>query len=118
MNSGNVIFQSDIEDDNISYIIERVLLQRYGFEVKTLVIRKNTFLDILGAVPPDWETIAGTRPHVAFLWEEIDSPDILGTISLDPGKSRVKYIPGALLWNIELATWSKDTVYKYFNTKA
>lgn len=56
-------------------------------------------------------------PHIAFLWEEVDDLDRLELLGMDTKKDGVLYIPGAILWNVELKNWSKCTLYKFVNTK-
>jgi uncharacterized protein (DUF1697 family) len=54
-------------------------------------------------------------PHVAFLWENIDSPTVLDSIEVE--EDTAIYIPGAIIFNVEMKNWSKNTVYRYINAK-
>jgi uncharacterized protein (DUF1697 family) len=107
-----------MEYEYISKSIEKLILEQFGFDVKMLIITHEHLMSIHGSIPIHWESEKGMRPHVAFLWKEIDTPDILESISVDPEKHPVKYVPGALIWNVELRTWSKDEIYRYLNSKA
>jgi hypothetical protein len=44
--------------------------------VKVLVISKKALNDIYEAIPTTWIDDIRMLPHIAFLWKEIDSPDI------------------------------------------
>jgi uncharacterized protein (DUF1697 family) len=117
MNSGNVIFSSNITYDDIAKKIEKAIIENYQFEVRVLVITSETLLYIHQAIPISWQNEVGMLPHIAFLWGEIDSSNILKLMEVSPEENAVKYIPGALLWNVELKTWSKDKIYRYLNNK-
>lgn len=118
LNSGNVVFLDKSKSiKNITEKIEKAILENFKFEVKVLVKTSKEILDICESVPPLWESEVGTRPHVIFLWEEINSPSILNEIQTGSVPNNIKYIPGAILWNVELKNWSKGTVYKFTNGK-
>ncbi len=118
LNSGNVIFSSDHEDiENMTQRIEDDILKIFWFEVKVLVINHETLNNIYEAIPTTWICDIGMLPHIAFLWQEIDSPDIIRWIKINPEKDTVRYVSGAILWNVELKNWNKDTVYRFATGK-
>jgi uncharacterized protein (DUF1697 family) len=118
MNSGNVIFSSEkIAIEDIVKIIEKTIIESFQFEVRVLVITHEALQNIHQAIPISWQSEVGMLPHIAFLWKEIDNSNILKLMAVNPEEHAVKYIPGALLWNVELKTWSKDKIYRYLNAK-
>jgi uncharacterized protein (DUF1697 family) len=118
MNSGNVIFSSEkIAIEDIVKIIEKTIIESFQFEVRVLVITHEALQNIHQAIPISWQNKVGILPHIAFLWKEIDNSNILKLMEVNPEEHAVKYIPGALLWNVELKTWSKDKIYRYLNAK-
>ncbi|MBI5405664.1 transposase [Candidatus Kaiserbacteria bacterium] len=73
----------------------------------------STITDKVFPLVKEWQT----RPHIAFLWKEVDNPDILKQVSINPKVDRVKYVTGALLWNVDLKNWSKSAMCKFISTK-
>ena len=82
-----------------------------------LVRNAKNIQEILSSIPASWINQSGMRPHIAFLWEDINSPDILKRVDVNVKIDQVKYVQGAILWNVELKNWSKDTIYKFTNGK-
>lgn len=118
LNSGNVIFSS--KGNNVKKLIddiEKEILKKFKIQIRVMVRDANNIKEILSSIPGSWKSELGMQPHIAFLWEEIDNPDILRQIGINTKIDYVKYIPGAILWNVELKTWSKDTIYKFTNGK-
>lgn len=118
INSGNVIFSHGGKDqEKAARKIEKGILQDFQFEVKVLVRDAENLLNVCKEIPRAWEQEVGMRPHIAFLWKEIDNPDILKQISINQKVDKVKYVSGALLWNVDLRNYSKSTMYKFVSTK-
>ena len=118
MNSGNVIFLSGSTHENIEKMIEKSIRENFQFEVQVLVISIYKLEKIYQAIPDSWKNKTGMLPHIAFVWEELDNSNIAEFIGSLPEETPVKYVPGALLWNVELKNWSKDIIYRYINAKA
>ena len=55
-------------------------------------------------------------PHIAFLWNEVDHPNILDRVDIE-GNTTIQYVKGAILWNVELKNWSRDTIYRFVTGK-
>jgi len=56
------------------------------------------------------------RTDVIFLWEKFDKPGVLKQIQINP-VDNVKYIPGALLWNVDSKDYSKSSMQKLIGTE-
>lgn len=115
-NSGNVIFSAASKNiKKISSDIEKEILKEFKLNIKVMVRDMKNIQEILCSIPASWLNDCKMLPHIAFLWEEIDSPNILNQIDAAVTSDRVKYITGAIVWNMELKNWSKDTIYKFTN---
>jgi uncharacterized protein (DUF1697 family) len=116
LNSGNVIFSDAGKNTKkISSDIEKEILKEFKLNIKVMVRDIKNIQETLHSIPTSWMNDCRMLPHVAFLWAEIDSPDILNQIDATVKSAQVKYIPGAIVWNVELKNWSKDTIYKFTN---
>lgn len=97
--------------------IERAIKKEFKLEIRVMLRSAHNLKEILESIPSSWREEPGMCPYIAFLWEEIDTPDITKQIGSNIKTENIKYIPGALLWNIESKNWSKDSVYKFTNGK-
>lgn len=117
MNSGNVIFSSkNMESTPITQIIETAIIKNFWFEVRVLVLTDKTLCDIYQSIPTAWNNEKWMLPHIAFLWNEVDHPNILDRVDID-WNTIVQYVKGAILWNVELKNWSRDTIYRFVTGK-
>jgi len=118
INSGNVVFSHTGKDqEKIVRKIEKGIQKDFLLEVKVLVRDTEDLHTVCKGIPVAWEDEPGMRPHVAFLWKEIDNPDTLKQVSINPKVDKVKYVAGALLWNVDLKNWNKSAMYKFVSTK-
>lgn len=84
--SGNVIFQSDISDYlAISRLIEESIDLTFGYEVPVITIPVNDFLEKI-KLNPYLKDTESNRLHISFLETEPtqDSIDILNNINVEP----------------------------------
>lgn len=116
-NSGNVVFSYASKDqEKIAQKIEGRIQKDFPFEIKVLVRGAQNILKTCKEIPVSWEIGKGMMTNVIFLWEEIDNPDILKEIHMDPKMDKVKYVSGAVLWNVSMGNLSKSAVYKFIST--
>jgi uncharacterized protein (DUF1697 family) len=52
-----------------------------------------------------------------FLWKEADSPDVLEQLAANPEVDIVKYVSGAILWNLHRTNYNKSALPKLIGTK-
>lgn len=50
-----------------------------------------------------------------FLWEKYDSPEVVEKMKISP-VDNVRYMPGAVLWNVEGENYSKSGMLKLVGT--
>jgi uncharacterized protein (DUF1697 family) len=118
LNSGNVVFSDKSESvKKITEKIEEEIFKIFQLKIKVLVKTSKDIACICESIPLSWEREVGNRPHIIFLWDEINDPGILNQIQTGSVPDNVKYVLGAILWNVELKSWSKGTVYKFTNGK-
>lgn len=117
INSGNVIFQSDNEDEmELASVLEKVIGRAFGFHVKVLVCSHATMRKIAGELPTEWVNDATMKTDIMFLWEGYDTPDVLKRVIIKPGLDRVKYVPGALLWSVNRSNVTRSGLLKIIGT--
>ncbi len=116
INSGNIIFDDKRQITKLNQYISVAIEKEFGFCVP-IVLRSSSQIKLLyESVPSEWSNDMRQKTDVMFLWEEIDSPDILEKIVYKPDIENVLYLPGALVWNIGRENISKGSGIKLIKT--
>lgn len=113
INSGNVIFKTHKKD--LEPLIEKTLKKTFGFEIRIVIRDEKNIKKLCKAIPKDWLNDAEQRTDVLFLWNEFDSKkslDLIKTTEVDT----LKYINGAIVWNVKRTDVSKSGMNKFIGT--
>ena len=115
--SGNVIFQSDITDkEKIEKKIEHELTVRFKYDSKVLVRSNIDIENTISHFPgifanPDW------KHNVIFLSSVIDSKDLLNQFEIKNDIEQIDYYNGVLFWSARLDKITKSTMLKLSTRK-
>jgi uncharacterized protein (DUF1697 family) len=118
INSGNVIFRSEsLTRADLSELLERAIESDFGLRVKLILRDAESVTFAAAALPADWTNDQATRCDVMFLWDEIDSPEIIGSLPIKAGIDVVKYVPGAVLWRVDRTAVTRSGMIKLLGTR-
>ncbi len=118
INSGNVVFADDSHEPAILVtILENTVEQTFGFAVKVLLRDVNNLKSVIEALPSTWQNDDTMKCDVMFLWEDVDSPEVLEGLSIKPAIDEVKYVPGAILWRVDRDKITRSGMMKLVGTK-
>ncbi|MCB2218199.1 MAG: DUF1697 domain-containing protein [Desulfobulbaceae bacterium] len=118
INSGNVFFKSTNTRKSITSDIEKGLFAISQSEIKVLVKTKSEIVHIAESIPIYWENNADQKTDVAYLFESIDSEEILQLLPLKKEFINVIYVKGALIWNVNRNNYNKSHLNKIISHKA
>jgi uncharacterized protein (DUF1697 family) len=115
--SGNVVFRTS-EADKVVLVktIETAIEKDFGFHVDVLLRDLPTIEKLVKELPNDWAETKQTRCYAMFLWDEVDSPKVLGQLPHNPGIEDMRYFPGVVVWYIERTNITKSRVLKIIGT--
>ena len=100
INSGNVIFSSARGSRaRLTAQLEKVIERTFGFEVKVLLRDLRSMRAVVKALPTTND--ARSRCDVMFLWDDVARSSIIKDLPIKPGIDEVKYVSGALLWQVD-----------------
>lgn len=117
INSGNIIFAAKSKkEDKIVKEIELAIKKDFALEIKVLIRDFESIKTLCKKIPDTWVKNETMRTDVMFLWEEFDSPKILEELKINP-VDNVKYLPGAVVWNIKDIDYNKSGMHKLIGTK-
>jgi uncharacterized protein (DUF1697 family) len=112
INSGNAVCTSDKMVD--AEEVQTTLENHFGFSIPTLVLSGEKVKAIAAAIPDDWTNDApkpdksGQKSDVLYLFDEINTPDILVRLGHN--------VDGAVITNITRANQSKGSLQKVIST--
>jgi uncharacterized protein (DUF1697 family) len=117
INSGNVIFKKSGggSEAELARIIEQAVKDEFQLDLKIVVINSNHLDAICREIPADWVKNDEMRTDVLFLWEKYDYPGVLDIIKYKE-VDNVKYVPGALVWNVREKDYTKSNMVKLVGT--
>jgi uncharacterized protein (DUF1697 family) len=100
INSGNVVFDDGREVKKLAPLIEKAIKKGFGLAVPVVVRDKANIEMLAKKIPADWDNKV-RRTEVMFLWEEVDNPEAVKHISINPKVEKLMYLPGALVWSVD-----------------
>lgn len=117
INSGNVIFGTD--DKNTELLtrkIETTLRKKFGFPVKVLLRSSENVNRLVEKIPGKWKNDVEQRTDVLFLWDNYDSKNTIDLIKSNAAVDKLRYFPGAIVWNLKRCNYSKTGMRKFIGT--
>lgn len=119
INSGNVIFRHESRGTRaLAEQLERAIEADFGFHVKVLLRDSESMALLAESLPDDWVNGDEAKCDVMFLWDDIDTPDFVASLTVKPDIDEVRYVPGAVLWRIERAHVTRSGMFKLVGTEA
>lgn len=121
INSGNAIVSSTEAPDLVT--IQTVLEEYFGFSLLILIIPRDKFLKIANSIPHDWTNDSpkpdksGQKSDVLFLFNEINSQDILDKIGYKSDIETMLYVDGVVITNVLRANQQKGSLQKLISNK-
>ncbi|MHC1732270.1 MAG: DUF1697 domain-containing protein [Bacteroidales bacterium] len=116
INSGNIVFEELTgRKDIIATAAEAAIKRDFQLDVKVLVRDYDNIDTICRELPPGWVKNDMMRTDVMFLWEKYDNPEVLEKLKISQ-VDNVRYMPGAVLWNVEGKDYSKSGMTKLVGT--
>ena len=116
INSGNAIFASNHEPKSPE--VQAALEKRFGFTIPTIVLSAEQVQAIAKAIPEDWTNDppkpdkSGQKSDVLYLFDEVNTPDIIEKLGHKPDIETMLYVDGAVIANIARANQSKGSLQK------
>jgi uncharacterized protein (DUF1697 family) len=115
--SGNVLFQSEITDElALEKKLEAALSETFNYTARVLIRSQKDMVKTVAAIPPIFEN-PEWKHNVIFLSPAINSPKILDTFTPKPEIEELHYAPGVLFWSAKLDGISRSTMLKLSTRK-
>jgi len=118
INSGNVIFTSKSQNSKqLVNQIEQAIEKDFGLSIKIVLRDIRAIKKIAEALPNSWTNDATMKCDVMFLWEDVDTPDVIKQLpEIHTDYEEIKYVTGAVLWRADRDYARKSKMYKIIGT--
>lgn len=116
INSGNAVFTSDSEVRAVE--VQTALEKYFGFAIPTLVLSSEKIRAIADAIPVDWTNDppkpdkSGQKSDVLYLFDEINTPDILEKLGEEEAQRLYEDIADRIMNDPELLEEAVKTAHK------
>jgi uncharacterized protein (DUF1697 family) len=118
INSGNIIFKdSRREIPQLTQLIESGIRAHCKMDIRVVIKSRKELAAICKTMPSDWVTDKVMRTDVMFLWDEVDTPEMIAAIPANPKVDRLIHMKGALIWNITRKDYGKSKVPKMIGSR-
>lgn len=117
INSGNVIFESDDDKEEINQKIEDYLRNKIRQEIKVIVKTKEEIKKIASAIPAKWTNDDLQKTDVLYLFNEIDNEEIINELPIKKEYVNIKYVKGAIIVNVLRDNYGKSQMNKIISHK-
>ncbi len=112
LNSGNALFESGHDPLALNELIEAKLEETFGQAIPTLVKRSSEIIDIANAIPADWQNNQTEQTYVAYLFNEVASPQLIEELPIKKQYMEIKYVHEAIIWNIKRENYNRSHITK------
>ncbi|MEA4935896.1 hypothetical protein SDC9_176893 [bioreactor metagenome] len=117
INSGNIIFEDHHRSHStLTCEIEAGIKEDFGLTIKVLLRDFDNIRNVCTHLPENWVKNEIMRTDVIFLCEDIDDPGIVDELRIKP-VDQVKYVSGAVLWNILDKDYTRSAMSNLIGTK-
>lgn len=121
INSGNAVATSSTNPTAAT--VRAALESHFGFDVPTLVLPSAKVRAIAAAIPDHWTNDSpnpektGYQSNVIFLFDEINTPDVLGLLGHEPEIEEMIYLDGAVIQRISRVHQSRGALANVIGRK-
>lgn len=112
LNTGNVIFNSELTSSFLQNLIESELFRIYGQRIPTLVKTSNQMTSIVKAIPIEWGSNETEQTYVAYLFKEAARSDIVDELPVRKEFMSIFYTHECIVWNIKRENYNRSHITK------
>ena len=117
LNSGNAIFESEEDQEQLSIRVNKELEREFGFEIPTLVKSEKEIKRIADAIPESWQNDKEQKTDVAYLFADVNSEETLAEIPAKREYAEIIYTDGAVVWHVLRKDYNKSQLNKLISRK-
>ena len=113
INSGNVLFDSTLEEADVKSACESMVTESFGISIPVCVISAADLIDTLSHAPDWWNKAPGSRHDAFFVIPPMTTQQIVAHIGqVRDEYERLAYHGRVVFWSAPMATFSRTRVSK------
>jgi len=112
LNSGNVVFESELGAPELTQLIEDELEQAVGAKVPTLVKTSAEIIEIAESIPSEWGNNDREQTYVAYLFSDVAKPSLVSELPVKREFMNIFYAHEAIVWNIKRENYNRSQITK------
>jgi uncharacterized protein (DUF1697 family) len=119
INSGNVIFSSDLNETSVKAACESLIEKNLGIKTKVAIITAAELRDPLANAPDWWNDSVDSRHNVLFVIAPATVDEVCSAIGeIKPEYEQIASHGKLIFWSVRIATISRTRWSKIVQTKA
>jgi uncharacterized protein (DUF1697 family) len=113
INSGNVLFNSDLEEPAAKVGCEKVISEAFNMNIPVCMISATDLIDALSHAPEWWSQAPDSRHDAFFVIPPMTAQQIVAHIGqIKEEYERLAYCDRIIFWSATIATFSRTRVSK------
>ncbi|MBE2225510.1 MAG: DUF1697 domain-containing protein [Anaerolineae bacterium] len=110
LNSGNVVFESQLEASELQDTIQERLRLLCGQPVPVLVKTAEEMISISESIPSEWGSGEGEQTYVAYLFKDVARPTIIDELPVKREYMNLLYRKECIMWNIKRENFNRSQI--------
>lgn len=112
INSGNIIFDSIEDRESILKKITDSFNKEFHAEIPILIKTEQEMKDIAAAIPEEWQNDPVHKADVAYLFQQIDTPETIDELPVRKEFLDIRYVKGAIFWYVDRINYNNAHLNK------
>ena len=112
LNSGNVVFESQLGASELTQLVEAELERAFGETIPTLVKSSAEMIEIAESIPSEWGSNDDEQTYVAYLFSDVAKPGIVSELPIKRQFMSIFYTHEAIVWNIKRENYNRSQITK------
>ena len=119
INSGNILFDSEMDESSIKTTCENLIAERFGLDIPVCVISAPELSDALAHAPDWWNSDPQSKHNAIFVIPPMTTEEICAQVGeIKPEYEKLAYHGKVLFWSAPIATFSRTRLTKIVQGKA
>lgn len=107
INSGNVIFDSDLSETAVKTVCEELIIAAFGFRIAVMILTAADLNDALAHAPAWWNNVSDAKHNALFVIPPATAQEVCVEIGeIKPQYESVAFYGKIIFWTAPFATFS------------
>jgi uncharacterized protein (DUF1697 family) len=117
INSGNIIFSTDLVDrPQLTQSLRAAIRERGGLDIYLQLRDADELSTIVDAIPSEWRNDDSMKCDVVFLQPDVDRGGVLDDLGPRAGIEDALYVPGAVVWRVDRENATRSRLTRMMGT--